>query len=61
MELYLWIGGVRLKCEKCFEEWSIQDLGDRMVKFCPFCGAEYKEKEPDGFSLIWTPKVRQKN
>ena len=41
-----------MKCEKCLEEWSIQDIGDRMVKFCPFCGAEYKEKEPDGFSSL---------
>ena len=46
------IGVVWLKCEKCFEEWNIQDLGDRMVAFCPFCGAEYQEKEPERFSSL---------
>lgn len=46
------MGWIRLKCEKCFEEWSIQGLGDRIVKYCPFCGSEYKEKEPEGFSSL---------
>ena len=41
-----------MKCERCFEEWNIQDLGDRIIKYCPFCGSEYKEKEPEGFSSL---------
>ncbi len=41
-----------MKCEKCLEEWNIADLGTRQVKFCPFCGNEYIEKEPTEFGSI---------
>jgi len=41
-----------VKCEKCSEEWNIADLGSRQIKFCPFCGTEYTEKEPTEFVSI---------
>lgn len=28
----------KFKCVKCLEEWSIKNIGDRVVNFCPFCG-----------------------
>lgn len=29
-----------MKCDNCFEEWNISDLGTRQIKYCPFCGVD---------------------
>lgn len=26
------------KCAKCLGEWSVKNIGDRVVNYCPFCG-----------------------
>lgn len=32
--------------------WTISDLNNRMVKFCPFCGSELKKQKPEKFNNI---------